>query len=116
MAIPLCRKALRIFTDHPFHHVYCVYVIIALKIYENSHTWTALVRRITTQRVTDVTQRQQPLIITKKQIFLIFFFYSNSKVLARETRADIEIQKLYVHNTKEDVHRMETLTQRRTAS
>lgn len=67
MAVPLGKKALRVFTHHPLHHVYCVYVILALKIYENSHTWTALVRRITTQRVTDVTQRQQPLIITKNR-------------------------------------------------
>lgn len=67
MAVPLGKKTPRISTDHPFHHVYCVYVILALKIYENSPTWTALVRRITTQSVTDVTQRQQPLIITKNR-------------------------------------------------
>lgn len=66
------QERMTIFTDHPFHHVHCVCVILALKIYENSHTWTALVRRITTQRVTDVTQRQQPLIITKnRNIFLL---------------------------------------------
>lgn len=47
---------------------------------------------------------------------LVTYNNENRKVLACETRVDLEIQKLYMHNTKEDVQTMETLAQSCTAS